>query len=295
MDNLESTANEEFINNLFNMAVAIHLIPPEAFKYDDESRQTAGTRWPVWVEEFEIYAVGCGITDVKQKLNVFLHVAGKSCREVYSTKKEALATDNTYTTALTEFFTPLKNLEYECYNFSLMRQRTFESVDDFAVRLRVSSLRCEHGVTANAEIKKQLLTGCKNTRLKEHILATPGISLTDILTKARAVDTAQVQAKSVLEHSGSGTSIKSEPISAINNQRSNYQQRQHTDTKQSAAKKVTNCFACGKEYPHTKDKPCRALGNKCHCCGGIGHFKGTKFCLKNKNVHKPKGNAAIHS
>lgn len=51
------------------MAVAIYLIPPETFKYDDESRQTAGTRWAIWVEEFEIFAVGCGKTDVKQKLN----------------------------------------------------------------------------------------------------------------------------------------------------------------------------------------------------------------------------------
>ena len=68
--------------------VTISLNCPAAFGYDDESRATAGSRWPVWIRDFELFADGSGITDMKQRKAILLHVVGRAAREIYYTLKK---------------------------------------------------------------------------------------------------------------------------------------------------------------------------------------------------------------
>ena len=70
------------------MAVSVSLICPGVFMYDDESRHTAGTRWPQWLRDFELFLVGSGVVDEGQKKAILLYVVGSAAREVYYTLKK---------------------------------------------------------------------------------------------------------------------------------------------------------------------------------------------------------------
>ena len=143
------------------MAKPIGLNNPVEFQYDDESRSTASTRWTVWIRDFELFLAGSGISDGAQKKAILLHVVGSAAREIYYTK----AYDNDDYAAvkktLLSHFTPLKNLDFEVFQFTQLRQREAESIDDFVVRMRVAATRCEFGDedVTDAKIKRQLIVG----------------------------------------------------------------------------------------------------------------------------------------
>ena len=116
-------------------AVSISLNSPAEFHYDDESRATAGTRWPVWIRDFELYLDGSGVSNAAQKKAILLHVVGKSSRDIYYTMKKDDDNYDAVKKAFSDYFAPMKNTDYEIFNFGQMKQRDSESVDDFVIRL----------------------------------------------------------------------------------------------------------------------------------------------------------------
>ena len=231
--------------------------------YDDESRHTAGTRWPQWLRDFELFLVGSGVVDEGQKKAILLYVVGSAAREVYYTLKKDDDDYKAVKKVFGDYFMPLKNLDYEIFSFGQLRQRETESMDDFIVRLRVAAGKCEFA-NADQEIKKQIIAGCKSVKLKEHILAQQGMALADIQTKARMSEAAWTQAKAIGSAIG-GVEVKSEPICAVK-----------------AKGKSTKCFACGYVFPHEGE--CPAKGKKCNVCNEVGHFAVSKYCKKKVNL-----------
>ncbi len=65
--------------------VTMSLSSPAPFDYDDESRSTAGLRWPIWLRKFETFILGSGVTNEDQKVAILLHVVGESVVNVYDT------------------------------------------------------------------------------------------------------------------------------------------------------------------------------------------------------------------
>jgi len=143
-----------------------------------------------------------------------------------------------------------------------MRQSKQESIDDFAVRLRAAAILCEFGEDSDAEIKRQIIIGCHATRLKERILETPGVSLSDLLKSARTGEFAREQARAI---DNPERHIKSEPVSAIGNRPQ--QRRQPTKP----ARESKKCFSCGRDYPHD-ERGCPAKDKACNLCKQVGHF-----------------------
>ena len=295
----KSNENKLELSYLFNdevsqdMSIALNLAAPTAFRLDDENRSTAGTRWPEWCSELEMFLVASGVKDGAQKKAVLLFVAGSEVRRIYSTLDPKDADDyDEVIKKLKAHFTPLKNLDYETFTFSQMSQRDGESLDEFVVRLRVAAVRCEFTAT-DAEIKRQIIRGCISTKLRQHILETPGIGLDKIVEKARAAEAAATQTK-VIERAGKKEHVKSEPIAAISSrgptkyqQGKNDQKTASTRNRNQAASQgnkrldsTKKCFACGYEYPH-KDE-CPAQKSKCRKCNAVGHFAKSRLCTKNR-------------
>ena len=249
------------------MAVSMTLLGPGEFPYNDELRGTAGTRWPVWVRDFELYLEGSGVKDAGQKKSLLLYTMGTAAREIYFTIKGGSDDYAAVKKAMSTYFAPLKNLDYEIFVFSQMRQRESESLDDFVIRLRVAAARCEFATGAvDGEIKRQVICGCQSARLKEKILSKPGAALDDILTLARLGECATMQANEMGRSSGF---IKTESINAV----------------RTGAK----CFACGRDFPHTGD--CPAKDKKCLSCGELGHFAASKYCKQPKDKRDKRVNA----
>ena len=67
---------------------AINLDNPLAFGYDDEPRATASVRWKAWLRDFEIFIAVSAITVETQKIAIFLHVVGKTSRDISYSKPE---------------------------------------------------------------------------------------------------------------------------------------------------------------------------------------------------------------
>ena len=270
--------------------VTISLNCPAAFSYDDESRSTAGSRWPVWIRVFELFADGSGITDAQQKKAILLHVVGRAAREIYFTLKKDTDDYNAVVKVFKDYFAPLKNVDYEIFNFGLMRQRESESVDDFIVRLRVAADKCEFK-DVDGEIKKMVIAGCKSIRLKELILGQAGITLTDIQTKARAIEAVNSQAKAIDSFSVKKEPVvKTEPVCAVqgsfkaNNKRVSFSGGGKSPRAKDGKGAERKCFACGYDFPHSGD--CPAKGKKCKTCKEGGHFASSKYCKKRVNVVK---------
>ena len=64
-----------------------------------------------------------GVTDTGQKKVVLLYITGSAVSEIYSTLDEKESDDyNEVKKKLTDQFAPLKNLDYEIFAFSQIRQ-----------------------------------------------------------------------------------------------------------------------------------------------------------------------------
>ena len=244
------------------MPVSVSLNSPGEFLYDDESRHTAGTRWPIWIKNFELFLVGSGVKDAAQKKAILLYAMGGAASAIYYSLQGESDDYEAVKKICGDYFKPLKNLDYEVFMFGQLKQRESESLDDFIIRLRTAAVRCEFVATAvDAEIKKQVISGCRDPRLKKKILAEPGIKLADIQTKARVEESADTQAKAINAIGEGVVSVKMEPICAV---------------------RGAKCFACGQAYPHEVD--CPAKDKRCNVCGELGHFAASKFCKKKKHV-----------
>ena len=273
----------------------VHLTPPEEFSYNDENATTAGTRWPIWVRDLDTYLEASGIDHPAQMKAIMLHCGGKAVKNVYYTLTDH-ATQNykQIMELLLAFFKPMKNLDYEKFQFGQIKQRSCEIMDDYVVKLRAQAERCEFGDAAavNAEIKKQIIATCSSHKLREHILVTTDISLEDILKKARLQDYSSRQSKAI-EITKSETAIKQEPMSALNDRSRNYdssrRENQGTssraDHKSSTSNKPRLCRFCNYVYPHKGEKPyeCPAKEAICRSCKVKGHFEKASICTKNES------------
>lgn len=277
------------------MAVALSLNNPIPFNYDDETKLTAGVRWPRWLREFETFVDASGIADAKQKKAVFLHTVGPAAREIYYAVE---ATDDDYAkivAALDKHFKALVNVDYEIFAFGKVMQRESESMSDYVTRLRNAAKDCNFKTALDAELEKQILAGCKSDKMREHILMTKEITVTAILEKAKAGAEAAIQAKAFATDSSRETFIKREPGTAAMNKmtfkrddkRSTSGRSQKSTSRpfqKSTSKSGVLCFACGYDYPHRGD--CPAKGEKCRVCQEIGHFASSKFCKKEKGHNR---------
>ena len=86
-------------------------------------------KWKAWIHRLEIYFAALGVVDGRKR-PLMLHLAGESICEIAQSLTEV--TPNTYETlktALTAYFEPLANPDYELFILRQARQKTEESVD----------------------------------------------------------------------------------------------------------------------------------------------------------------------
>ena len=199
-------------------AKVINLTCPCPFVYDDESRNTAGVRWTTWIRDLELYMDASNIDHKPQRKAILLHAVGGPSREIYYTKGQPNDDYDATKMCLQNHFSPLVNTDFEIFTFGEMRQRDSESLDDFVVRLRLAAKTCgfANEKVVLAEIKKQLIRGCKSSKLRQHILETPAITLDLILVKSRAGEAAGIQAKTIEQSTcKQERTFKPEPVAAV--------------------------------------------------------------------------------
>ena len=110
------------------------------FASDTEPATTA-TQWKKLVDRFENLMEAMNITDAKRMKALLLHLAGEQTYDVYEglvvqamVEDADPAVDNVYLAtkrALDRQFSPKKNVEFEIYNFRLVKQRAGKTINDY--------------------------------------------------------------------------------------------------------------------------------------------------------------------
>ena len=109
------------------MARALNNIPAiESFVVERSKTTNLSKKWDTWKEDFTLFVTASGITNVEQKLALFLHMAGKQVKEIYRTMATAGEMYENMITKLDDYFTPKKNLTYERYIFKKTEQLVSE-------------------------------------------------------------------------------------------------------------------------------------------------------------------------
>ena len=93
--------------------------------------------------------------------------------------------------ALTRYFDPQLNPDYERFKLRQAIQAEGESVDVYYTRLRKLASTCT-GFDQSDEIRAQIIQNCWSSFLRKQILRQPGITLDEILVLARSHELADV-------------------------------------------------------------------------------------------------------
>ena len=176
---------------------------PTFLEFDVTDTSTQAARWKKWLSRFCNLLVAMNVTDKKRKRALLLHYAGEATNEIFdalpdTTRDEGEDTLEKAVQALTNYFTPRQNREYEIYVFRQAKQESNESISALHTRLRQLAVTCEFA-DVDREIKTQIGQSCSSHNLGTKALENPSYTLTQLLDAGRAMELSQKQAANVEE------------------------------------------------------------------------------------------------
>ena len=154
------------------MANALPAFP----EFDISETSTQAARWKKWLSRFQNLPVlvAMNVTAKKRQRALLLHYAGEAVNEIFDTLPDTTAGDDDNPLdkaiqALTNYFTPKQNREYEIYVFCQAKQESSESISAFHTWLRQVAVTCEFS-DVDREIKTQIVQSCSSHKLRTKAL-----------------------------------------------------------------------------------------------------------------------------
>ena len=130
------------------------------------------------------------VTNDGQKWAILLNQVGADTQDIFKTLANTGEDYDTAKAKLDEYFSP-KN--YKIFQFQQATQQTGESVEQFATRLRKLTANCEfHDV--DKEITSVIVQHCLSKCLRRFALWESELTLNNLLSKARSLESSETQA-----------------------------------------------------------------------------------------------------
>ena len=211
-----------------------------------------GQRWTQWKRRFEIYILAVNVTNDAQKRALLLYQAGAETQQLYDTLPVAEGEAQDYATTIAKldaYFLPQKNVDFEIFQFRQAKQHVDETTDQYVTRLRKLAAHCEFA-DLEKELKATIIQNCVSKSLRRFALREEKLTLENLLSKARALEASEAQAKDI------EVSLEKSEAKSVQFVRKNTSHK---------------CYRCGFPWPH-KNKPCPATEETCRQCGKTGHF-----------------------
>ena len=290
------------------MAKALPTFP----EFDVSETSTQAARWKKWLSRFRNLLVAMNVTDKNRQRALLLHYAGEATYEIFDTLPNTTAAEgedpfDKAVQALTNYFTPKQNREYEIYVFRQAKQEHNESISVFHTRLRQLAVTCEFA-DVDREIKTQIVQSCSSHKLRTKALENPSYTLTQLLDAGKAMELSKTQAANIEDKQSvnklSTSRGKQNPRNRHNNANSNQDGRRPVNKESRPWKSRNNghenrkpsskCRNCGQDYPHPGGKTsCPAYQATCRCCGKLNHFEAvcrSKGKGESRNTRHPTVN-----
>ena len=228
------------------MATSLPDFPP----FDTESDPTSlGIQWKKWILRLKNLFVALDIIEkVRQKASL-LHYGGANLADIYC----ALASEDDkecqqVKEKLVAHFEPKVNVTFETYNFRQLAQEHDESIDKSVTRLREAANRCDFH-DEDREIKDQIVQKCLSERLRRKALREDP-SLSNLLSAARAMETADAQARAM----ESPTILKVSEQAKSSKERVDGPLRKNNEQTGQSEEGQKECFYCGGLWPHSNGR-----------------------------------------
>lgn len=218
--------------------------------------------------QFDNYLLIIGAAEL-QKLPLLLNSLGVDGLNIYDGLDDP---KNTYSDAigrLSDYFDGKSSVLVRRKQFYEAKQLSYESVNEFAVRLRRLAKECEFAAACPELLRDIFVIGVKNGRLAEQLLALEATALTfDIaLRKAEAFERATAGRNEM------------EKVSVIRQQ-----------VKEEGSCNLRKCYRCGSNNHLANSDSCKARNVECRMCHKVGHFRSQ--CRMNQRV--PESSSRIH-
>ena len=157
------------VNKTKQRMVTVLLAFPEL---DVSETSTQAARWKKWISRFRNLLVAMNVTDQTRQRALLLHYAGEATNDIFDTLPNTAADEgedlfDNAVQALTNYFTPKQNREYEIYVFRQAKQEHHESISAFHTRLRQLAVNCEFD-DVDREIKTQIVQTCSPRKSLVH-------------------------------------------------------------------------------------------------------------------------------
>ena len=122
---------------------------------------------------------------------------------------------DTAKTKLDKYFSPKKNVTYEIFQFRQATQQAGESVKQFTTRLCKLAANCKfHDV--DKEITSVIVQHCLSKCLRQFALWESELTLDNLLSKARSLESSETQAAGMEEKLTAHKPQSDEDISFVN-------------------------------------------------------------------------------
>ena len=268
-------------------------VPQVAPFVPDSDPTSVSQRWKRWSDRFDNLLVAMNVTNNARKKALLLHLAGDAVFDIFSGLViDAIPDDadpdvtNEYTvakTALDNYFSPKKNVEFERYTFRMVKQTASETIDAYHNRLRSLAKYCEFS-DLDAEIKSHITQTCRSSRLRRRALTDSSMTLQQLIDVGRSMEVSERQTKAI-EGGMNNVAVSADTTVAQVGARPTYQ-----DQHRSASEKCRNC---GKDYPHNGGRTsCPAYGTSCRSCGKPNHWS---TCCRTNSTNRLRVDTARQS
>ena len=271
------------------MANALPAFP----EFDVSETSTQAVRWQKMLSRFENLLVAMDVTNKKRQRALLLNYAGEAANEIFdtlpnTTPEEGEDPFDKAVQALTNYFTPRQNREYEIYVFRQAKQENNESISAFHTRLRQLAITCKFR-DVDREIKTQIVQSCSSHKLRTKALENPSYTLTQILDSGKAMELSKAQAANIEDKqsvhklsSYSGNRSRRYRNKNINSTQDGSERsgdkksrpRKSRSSDHENRKSSVTCRNCGQNYPHPGgNTSCPAYQATCRGCGKLNHFE----------------------
>ena len=275
-------------------------LPPYPSFDTEDDISALPQKWEEWVDGLEDMMAALAVTDHARKWSMLKFYGGDKIRKLekqLAYDKAALfgadaagaggRTDHyaQLKTALTNHFAPCVNETFARFQFRSISQDENESIDTFITRTRSQAAHCNfHAEDLNGQIRDQIVFGCNSKKIRRKALAE-NLALDRLIQVARAEESARVNAEEIEkstdvphESGGAGDVFKvsrgpgrySNKSTLANDSRTGRQR--NSDQQPNPPQADSRCFECGGKFPHSKEKPCPAIGKTCNKCSKPNHF-----------------------